>query len=177
MSHLRGRSPRSPLGFTTKIGKPKGDLKGTYLQMTELKAQHFCVTSRWSVEVILWVSEYSEVIEVMTSLSRVAGQGYANSGVYCPIWECQYIFHMYRISGIQIWYCHAQRNAAMRIRTHFKTLKNGIIWAKHGLKLKYISSICLKLLEGDTSALEPLLQPPIPWRPSFGEPWGLEPEF
>ena len=34
---------------------------------------------------------------------------------------CETIFCIYRISGIQIWYCPMQQNAAMPTRTHFKT--------------------------------------------------------
>ena len=44
-----------------------------------------------------------------------------NSGVCGRIWMCEYIFCIYRISGIQIRGCCVQQNAAMRTRTHFKT--------------------------------------------------------
>ena len=37
--------------------------------MTELKAKNFYVTSRWSVEVILEVSEKSEVIDLSLHIS------------------------------------------------------------------------------------------------------------
>ena len=71
--------PRSPLGFSIFVGKPKGDLEGTQLQMAQLRAESIYMNSRQFSEVPLGVSGKSEVVEVMTSI--VAGSGYANSGV------------------------------------------------------------------------------------------------
>ena len=42
-------------------------------------------------------------------------------GVLGPIFTCETIFCIYRISEIQIWYRFVQKNAAMCTRTHFKT--------------------------------------------------------
>ena len=45
----------------------------------------------------------------------------AISGLPCRILTCQYIFRMYKTSGIRFWYRLTQQNAALRTRTHFKT--------------------------------------------------------
>ena len=41
--------------------------------------------------------------------------------ILAHVTECDTIFCIYRISGIQIWYWFVQQNAAMRTKTHFKT--------------------------------------------------------
>ena len=49
---------------------------------------------------------------------------WAISGLCSPFWACKTIFCMCRISGIQFWQRRAQNDAAMRTRTHIKTLNS-----------------------------------------------------
>ena len=93
----------------------------------------------------IFFSKRLEAIEVLTSQQlfcydlgiEVTGGQYwtdwAISGLPGPIWTFQYIFRIYRTSGIQFWYRRAQRNAALRTRTPFKTRNSnfglcGPIW-------------------------------------------------